>query len=404
VAERFGPWQTRAITLSALSMGPAAGGSTVSAGITSADRTRDGQAQGNNYPWRDLGTRTAIADQVRTSAVSDHAFNDLGSTFQSFTTTSPDTLGRRVTTKAQVGALSATRSDWTLFNVNSYTYEIFQGRWGMGVGMEWLNNLYDRPDLVDTGNPKALTPPEWEALWDDTFGVESWMNEREVDVLGCSVSSLATLDFTATSPTGPGSVTRHVATSTQTNHWYPPATVYSQPAPGNAPGTVSKGGAFASTDLTDMLNGPHFDFGGGSTDTFASRYDRGGLGHVPGYLMAYVQAPWRVEDANQGLSVVELLQYDPQASAGSDPGFDDAASFPGVSGQNHAGGTAANRWAVVRLQVDWTFTVRWRWTGFITAPPPPLHQRGRLGVMDAPTQVVSGRMSPQSSGVQGGIL
>jgi hypothetical protein len=40
----------------------------------------------------------------------------------------------------------------------------------------------------------------------------------------------------------------------------------------------------------------------------------------------------------------------------------------------------------------------------VSSAPPPLHQRGRLGVLDAPTQVVSGRMSPQSSGVQGGIL
>jgi hypothetical protein len=399
----YGPWQTRTVDVPGLSPSPFRGNAAVSSGIFRGDTSGDyGSGAPGSYPWRDPANRIHVADVARGHTSPNHSPGEDGHT-QMDLSAEADTHFRFDTEWAQVGVSAFTTADRVIIGTyyDSFTFNMWLGRLGFGVGPAWVADIYDRPQAAASSNPKTLTAGEWAAMWDTPTPPGVYF-ARQLDVTGCAAAVNATLDTAlGTSPTPPA-ITRRLGTAaTGAAFFYNAATIDAEPLIGSFTGTAALAFTGETGPVNDMAIGPHYEVPGSGSFPLE---DPAGI--VPDSNIQYVRVPWKLAGApDYGQPRVEWLTYDPQWPLGVDPGYDETGGIPPPDPGStvYHGGQGVDRWATVRLQVTWQFTVRWRWLGFRFGTP-PLWQRQRIGVTDSSEQYSTGLVTPQSSPWQGGTL
>jgi hypothetical protein len=341
--------------------------------------------------------RVAAADQARDAA---HWFagqgnnRDEGSGFVTLDPADSDTDSRRQWMRAGAGITTQVSADNTFGLVrHAYDVTLIQGQLSFAILPMWLAGLQARPSPGSTfGQRKPLTDAEWLTLWGEPPSAAYFW--RQVDVYACSAAATLHTTYDAHPSTSSPTLTRKRRSNQTTTHvdWFDPDVVHAAATAG----TISDGsswtlaGVFGTGDMQPTIG-------------VTTPINPGDL--LFDWQLASVHAPFLLDGVTPGFyGPVEWVVYDSLWPTGTDPGFDATGVDVTTVNRKTTGGDTASHWAQVRLTASVAYSVRFRWYGYVSSAPPPLHQRGRLGVLDAPTQVVSGRMSPQSSGVQGGIL
>jgi hypothetical protein len=396
----YGPWQTRSVTINSLTLGTSSSDYSGYACHTGSMQRTFGS--GNRFGglaytgWTDPAVRIAAANQARDAAhwyVGQANNRDEGSADVALDPADSDTDFRRQWMRASAGTTTQVSADNTfaLF-YHAFDVSLIQGQLTFAILPMWLAGLQARPAPGTTfGQRKPLTEAEWLTLWGTPPSASYFW--RQIDVYACSAAATLHTTFDAHS-SSPPTLTRKRRSNQTTTHadWFDPDVVHAAATTG----TISDGsswtltGAFGTGDMQPTIG-------------VTTPINPGDL--LYDWQLSTVHAPFLLDGTTPGFAgPVEWIVYDSLWPTGADPGYDATGVDVTTVNAKTTGGDAASHWAQIRLTAAVTYTVRFRWYGYVTSVPPPLHQRGRLGVMDAPTQVVSGRMSPQSSGVQGGIL
>jgi hypothetical protein len=406
IRDLYGPWETRTITVDSLTLGRSNSqyeGYAAHFGAMQRTSSTGHSFGGLGWTgWTDPAIRIATADQARngTRAVSGNNVSEGSGDVPLDFTVNADTDTRREWQRATAGITTLVRVDNT-FGTTLHTFDVvqYQGALSLAILPKWLSGLHAQPHPESPfGQAKPLTVPEWDALWGAAPGPD--YIKRQVDVYACSASVQVHAAFDAHPSGSVPTLTRkrRGAETTTEVDWFDADVVYAAPTAG----TFSDGSSWTV---------------GGDFGTGADTPTLGALGPPinPGDLvfddqLDTVFAPYPLEGTTPGFAgPIEWIIYESQWPSGVDPGYDAS----GIGDPNdptgpfpRVGGDAASHWGQVRITMSVTYTVRFRWYGQVyrNTTAPPLHQRGRLGVLDAPTQVVSGRMSPQSSSIQGGFL
>jgi hypothetical protein len=397
----YGPWQTRSVTVDSLTLGSSSSeysGYACHAGAMQRTFGTGDRFGGSAFTgWLDPAVRVAAADQARDAA---HWFagqgnnRDEGSGFVTLDPADSDTDSRRQWMRAGAGITTQVSADNTFGLVrHAYDVTLIQGQLSFAILPMWLAGLQARPSPGSTfGQRKPLTDAEWLTLWGEPPSPAYYW--RQVDVYACSAAATLHTTYDAHPSTSSPTLTRKRRSNQTTTHvdWFDPDVVHAAATAG----TISDGSSWTLTGA----------FGTGGlqpTIGVTTPINPGDL--LFDWQLASVHAPFLLDGTTPGFAgPVEWVVYDSLWPTGTDPGFDATGVDVTTVNRKTTGGDTASHWAQVRLTASVAYSVRFRWYGYVSSAPPPLHQRGRLGVLDAPTQVVSGRMSPQSSGVQGGIL
>lgn len=397
---RYSDWETRSADVFGIGAAPQSGSFAVSSDVSRTDAgSTYGASPPGSYPWEDPAKRIITADRARTQTSSSHSSTREGQTFMDMSA-DPDTNSRQLARWARVGSSQFTTADRVLSGTyyDDFTFSMWLGRLFFSVGEYWLQDVYAQPGPTWSGSSKTLTQAEHLALWGDDFPPAGFeLGWRQVDLEGCGVAVSSFLDYESNSPTPPTITRRKVTSATSSRTWWASDTIEAEPLVGSftGSGTVALTGATGA--MTDVVNGPHQRVSGVNSLLPGPVVDE--------FNLPYVIFPIGLNGGAQNSAYTEWLDNSSLWPTGVDPGVDTTGSYPPPDPPStvYTGGPGADRWANVRLQTTWTFTIRMRWVT-PTFGTPPLWQRQRIGVMDSSEQFSSGLLTPQSSPWQGGML
>jgi hypothetical protein len=397
VGDKFSPWFIQSVDVPGLNV---SGNGDIAARVM---RTGTDGATGpyppGGYPWRDPALRLAAANVAKNQTSPTHSTVSDAATF--YTSSDLPGIGSRIKSyTALTGVASQTIADRVLIGTyyDEWVWSMWLGMWEAGVDRLMMRNLHQFP-----GSSRSfLSFAEWNTLW---AGPEppggSWL-WRQVDILGSSIEFHVTFTYEPGlgSPTSPV-LTRKLRTPERVaQDWWQSDIIEGLPTLGTLSDTASTtvviGGAWGTTPTTVPRR---------ISDNVPITTP------VDEFSMINVQAGWIPTGApapqpgeTQGV-YREFINYSPQWPTGLTPGFDETGGIPPADPPStvYRGGASQDRYAYVRMEMFTRINLRMRWYGY-TFGTPPLWQRQRIGVIDAPESFASGLLTPQSSPWQGGML